>query len=99
MLMYLWLLYHVYYQNLLVCILHFNNSDMKYRIIFKTTIFILCLTFVVERSVHCFTRFLNGPQAVEIKMSDGSSEIMPHFTFCAEDRYNQTVLEECGLTM
>ena len=72
---------------------------MKYRIIFKITIFVLCLTFVVERSVHCFTRFFNGPQAVEIKMSDGIDEMMPHFTFCADDRYNQSVLEECGLTV
>ena len=80
-----------------VCILDSNTKDMKYRIIFKTTIFILCLTFVVERSVHCFTRFFNGPQAVEIKMSDGSDEILPHFTFCAEEKYNRTVLGECGL--
>ena len=72
---------------------------MKYRIIFKTIVFILCLTFVVERSVHCFIRFFKGPQAVEMKMSDVSDEILPHFTFCAEDRYNQTVLKECGLAL
>ena len=72
---------------------------MKYRIIFKITFFVLCLTFVAERSVHCFRRFFNGPQAVEIKMSDGIHEIMPHFTFCAEEKYNQTILEECGLTV
>ena len=70
---------------------------MKYRIIFKTIVFILCLTFVVERSVHCFIRFFSGPQAVEMKMSDGSDEILPHFTFCAEEIYNRTVLKECGL--
>ena len=72
---------------------------MKYRVILKVTIFILCLTFVVERSVHCFTRFFKGPQAVEIKMCDGVEEILPHFTFCAEELYNQTVLEECGLEL
>ena len=44
---------------------------MKYRVIFKSTIFVFCLTFVVERSVQKDPR----PRAVEIKMTDGRDEM------------------------
>ena len=60
---------------------------------------LLSLIFVVDRSVHCFNRFLAEPQAIEIKMSDGTNEIMPHFTFCSEEKYNRTVIEECGIKL
>jgi len=72
---------------------------MKYRVILKVTIFILCLTFVVERSVQCFTRFFKAPQAFEIRMSDDADGILPHVTFCPEEQYKQAVLEECGLKL
>ena len=60
---------------------------------------LFCLAIVVERSAQCFKRFCEKPQGVEMKMSDGSYEISPHFTFCAAERYNQTALEECGLRL
>ena len=72
---------------------------VNYIRIFKAITFILCLLFVVERSMRCSARFYKKPQAVEIKISDGSDEILPHFTFCAEEAYNETFLEECGLEL
>ena len=72
---------------------------MKYRVILKVTIFILCLTFVVERSVQCFTRFFKAPQAFEIRMSENADGILPHVTVCPEEQYKQAVLEECGLKL
>ena len=72
---------------------------MKLKFILKYTVLLLSLIFVVERSVQCFKRFLAEPQAVEIKMSDGTNELMPHFTFCAEEKYNRTVIEECGIEL
>ena len=72
---------------------------MKYKLILKYTILILCLTFVVERSVQCFIRFLERPQALKTKMSDGANEMIPHFTFCAEEKFNQTAFEDCGLQL
>ena len=76
-----------------VCILHSNTSDiMKAKFILKYTFLLLSLIFVVDRSVHCFNRFLAEPQAIEIKMSDGTNEIMPHFTFCSEEILKSVVL-------
>ena len=49
--------------------------------------------------MRCSARFYKKPQAVEIKISDGSDEILPHFTFCAEEACNETFLEECGLEL
>ena len=72
---------------------------MKYRVILKVTIFILCLTIVVERSVMCFTRFFKAPQAFEIRMSENADGILPQITFCPEGQYKQAVLEECGLKL
>ena len=75
----------MYYQNLLVCILRSNTSDiMKLKFILKYTVLLLSLIFVVERSVQCFKRFLAEPQAVEIKMSDGTNELIPHFAHYKE---------------
>ena len=53
---------------------------MKLKFILKYTVLLLSLIFVVERSVQCFNRFLDEPQAVEIKMSDGINEIMMTLT-------------------
>lgn len=72
---------------------------MKYKLILKYTVLLLCVTFVLERSVECFVRFFKKSQALQTKMSDGANEIMPHFTFCAAERYNQTAFEECGLRL
>ena len=72
---------------------------MKFKIIFKHTFLLLCLGFVVERATQCFIKFFEKPQAVEIKMSDGLDEILPHFLFCPEKQYNHTVFEECGLEL
>ena len=71
---------------------------MKFKTIFKYTFKLLCLAFVIERSTQCFIRFFEKPQAVEIKMSDGLNEILPHFQICPENQYNHTVFEDCGLT-
>ena len=76
-----------------------NISVMKFKIIFKYTFKLLCLVFVIERSTQCFIRFSEKPQAVEIKMSDGLNEILPHFQVCPENQYNHTVFENCGLEL
>ena len=76
-----------------------NISVMKFKIIFKYTFKLLCLAFVIERSTQCFIRFSEKPQAVEIKMSDGLNEILPHFQVCPENQYNHTVFENCGLEL
>ena len=70
---------------------------MNFKLIVKYTILLLCLVFVVERTIKCVERFLEKPQAVEIKMSDGTDEILPHFTFCSTDRFNTEVFKNCGL--
>ena len=70
---------------------------MNFKFIVKYTILLLCLVFVVERTIKCVERFLEKPQAVEIKMSDGTDEILPHFTFCSTDRFNTEVFKNCGL--
>ena len=74
-----------------------DSMNMKYKFILRYTILLLCLAFVIERSVQCFKRFFKKPQAVEIKMTDGTNDILPHFTFCSKTRYNPNVFEECGL--
>ena len=58
---------------------------------------LLCLAFVVERSTQCFKRFCEKPRGVDMKMSDGTDEILPHFTLCAADQYDRSVIEACGL--
>ena len=72
---------------------------MKCKSIAKNAFLLMSLIFVIERSVQCITKFIEKPQAVEIKMSDGVEEMLPHFTFCAEEKYNQTVIEECGFDL
>ena len=72
---------------------------MKYKLILKYTVLLLCVTFVLERSVECFIRFSKRSQALQTKMSDGANEILPHFTFCASERYNKSSFEECGLKL
>ena len=74
-----------------------DRKNMKYKFLLRYTILLLCLAFVIERSVQCFKRFVKKPQAVEIKMTDGTNDILPHFTFCAKQKYNPNVFQECGL--
>ena len=75
------------------------KQDMKLKTIAKNAFVLLSLLFVIERSFRCIEKFIEKPQAVEIKMSDGVDEMLPHFTFCAEEKYNQTLVEECGFEL
>ena len=60
---------------------------------------LLCLALTLKRSVQCLIKYFDKPQGMNIKISDGVDEILPHFTFWASGRYNQSVFEECGLDM
>ena len=73
------------------------RSVMKLLSVFKYIILLLCLLFVVYQSKECMVKFLDKPKGVELKVSSGVGHTFPHFTFCAEERYNQTSLEKCGL--
>ena len=89
------------HQHLFVSVYLFlsHKQDMKFKTISKNAFVLLSLLFVIERSFRCIEKFIEKPQAVEIKMSDGVDEMLPHFTFCAEEKYNQTLVEECGFEL
>ena len=70
---------------------------MKCASVFKYTILLLCLAFVLYQSKECLVKFLDKPKGVELKISNGVGRTFPHFTFCAEEKYNRTVIEDCGI--
>ena len=70
---------------------------MKLTYVIKCIILLLCLAFVVYQSKECLVKFLDKPKGVELKVSSGVGHTFPHFTFCAEERYNRTVFDKCGL--
>ena len=70
---------------------------MKLTYAIKCIILLLCLAFVVYQSKECLVKFLDKPKGVELKVSSGVGHTFPHFTFCAEERYNRTVFDKCGL--
>ena len=68
------------YSNYCLSESRLDRKNMKYKFLLRYTILLLCLAFVIERSLQCFKRFVKKPQAVEIKMTDGTNDILPHFT-------------------
>ena len=77
--------------------LPYRVFDMRVASVLKFTILLFCLSFVVFKSKECLVKFFERPQGVELKVSSGIGHPLPHFTFCAEERYNSTVFENCGL--
>ena len=89
---YPWKLHQYLHSEFVLC------AAMKYKIICKYTFLLLCLAFVIDRTVQCFKKYFEKPQAMEVKIAyAGDGEILPHFTFCSDDRHNQSFFEDCGL--
>ena len=75
------------------------NSDKKSIFILsvKFTIIFACLALTCWQIVLCFKKFASSPLSTNIDIQDVAKSNLPDITFCVDDIYNQTLLQECGI--
>ena len=76
-----------------------KEVSMEIKTGFHCLILILCHIFVTYMAVQCFSQYFEHPQGVDLKVQDVMENISPQFTICDSEKYDISVLRECGLEL
>ena len=63
----------------------------------KFTIIFACLAVTCWQIVLCLKKFASSPLSTNIDIQDVAKSNLPDITFCVDNIYNQTLLQECGI--
>ena len=75
----------------------FVMLKVKWRAILRVGIIILCTSLTCWRGWSCFEKYVTKPQTINLEIVESTPSRTPHVSFCVDNPFNATVLDQCGI--